>query len=127
MALSSQSSGSAFVLTDDFDDPNEYFEYSKTVTEECFIKMLDLNNRNVVEKAIDVVDEDKINTEFKLTNKKMIFEKKKGAFKKERELIDIVQLADVKIHNEYAIHIHTCTHFTPHCMRQFGITTNIFN
>ena len=47
-----------------------------------------------------VVDEDKINTEFKLTNKKMIFEKKKGAFKKERELIDIIQLADVKIHND---------------------------
>ena len=38
---------------DDFDDPNEYFEYSKMVIEECFIKMLDLNNRNAVEKAID--------------------------------------------------------------------------
>ena len=47
-----------------------------------------------------VVDEEKTKTEFKLTNKKMIFEKKKGAFKKEKELVDIVALADVKIHND---------------------------
>ena len=47
-----------------------------------------------------VVDDDKTKTEFKLTNKKMVFEKKKGTLKKEKELIDIVQLADVKIHND---------------------------
>lgn len=37
-----------------------------------------------------------------LTSLKMIFEKEKGLFKKEKELIEIINLEDVKIYNEKA-------------------------
>ena len=37
-----------------------------------------------------------------LTSSKIIFEKEKGLFKKERELIDILPLETVKIHNDAA-------------------------
>lgn len=40
-----------------------------------------------------------INIDFKLTSKKMIFEKEKGIFKKSMELIDIVKLEEIKIYN----------------------------
>lgn len=36
---------------------------------------------------------------FTLTNKKMVFEKKKGIFKSKKELIDIIALNEIKIHN----------------------------
>ena len=36
---------------------------------------------------------------FKLTSKKMIFEQEKGLFKKTKELIDIINLNDIKIFN----------------------------
>lgn len=41
-----------------------------------------------------------IDVEFKLTSKKMIFEKQKGLIKKSKELIDIVPLDKIKIYND---------------------------
>ncbi|MEE3343095.1 MAG: hypothetical protein VZS44_03295 [Bacilli bacterium] len=40
-----------------------------------------------------------VNDYLTLTNKKMVFEKKKGIFKSKKELIDIIALNDIKIHN----------------------------
>lgn len=40
-----------------------------------------------------------VNDYLTLTNKKMIFEKKKGLFKSKKELIEIIYLNDIKIHN----------------------------
>lgn len=37
-----------------------------------------------------------------LTSKKVVFEKEKGLFKKERELVDIIQLENVKLYNDTA-------------------------
>ena len=37
-----------------------------------------------------------------LTSKKIIFEKEKGLFKKERELVDIILLEGIKIYNDVA-------------------------
>lgn len=42
------------------------------------------------------------NLQLTLTSRKMIFEKEKGLFKKERELIDEIKLEDVKIYNDAA-------------------------
>lgn len=39
---------------------------------------------------------------FKFTSQKIIFEKEKGLFKKERELIDILPLETVKVYNDAA-------------------------
>lgn len=41
-----------------------------------------------------------MDVEFKLTSKKMIFEKTKGVIKKTKELIDIVPLDKIKIYND---------------------------
>ena len=41
-----------------------------------------------------------IDVEFKLTSKKMIFEKQKGLIKKTKELIDIVPLNKIKVYND---------------------------
>jgi len=41
-----------------------------------------------------------IDVEFKLTSKKMIFEKQKGLIKKTSELIDIVSLDRIKVYND---------------------------
>lgn len=41
-----------------------------------------------------------IDVEFKLTSKKMIFEKQKGLIKKRKELIDIVTLDKIKVYND---------------------------
>lgn len=41
-----------------------------------------------------------IDVEFKLTSKKMIFEKQKGFIKKTKELIDVVLLDEIKIYND---------------------------
>lgn len=41
-----------------------------------------------------------IDVEFKLTSKKMIFEKEKGLIKKTKELIDIVSLDKIKVYND---------------------------
>lgn len=41
-----------------------------------------------------------IDVEFKLTTKKMIFEKQKGLIKKTKELIDIIPLDKIKIYND---------------------------
>lgn len=41
-----------------------------------------------------------IDVEFKLTSKKMIFEKQKGLIKKTKELIDIVPLDKIKVYND---------------------------
>lgn len=49
--------------------------------------------------AVYVVNSKKTNTNFTLTSKKMIFEQEKGVFKKTIELIDIVELSDLKIYN----------------------------
>lgn len=38
--------------------------------------------------------------DFTLTSKKMIFEKTKGLFKKEKILVDLIELDDVKVFNE---------------------------
>lgn len=37
-----------------------------------------------------------------LTSKKIIFEKEKGIFKKEKELVDVIELEQVKIYNDAA-------------------------
>ena len=42
------------------------------------------------------------NLHLTLTSKKMIFEKEKGLFKKERELIDMILLENVKFYNDTA-------------------------
>ena len=49
--------------------------------------------------AVYVVNSKNTNTNFTLTSKKMIFEQEKGVFKKTIELIDIVELSDLKIYN----------------------------
>ena len=41
-----------------------------------------------------------IDIDFKLTSKKMIFEKQKGLIKKTKELIDIIPLDKIKIYND---------------------------
>lgn len=42
------------------------------------------------------------NLQLTLTSKKIIFEKEKGIFKKEKELVDVVALEQVKIYNDAA-------------------------
>ena len=42
------------------------------------------------------------NLQLTLTSQKIIFEKDKGLFKKERELVDIIPLENIKIYNETA-------------------------
>lgn len=42
------------------------------------------------------------NLQLILTSQKIIFEKEKGLFKKERELIDIISLENIKFYNETA-------------------------
>ena len=37
-----------------------------------------------------------------LTSQKVVFEKEKGLFKKERELVDVIPLESVKLHNDAA-------------------------
>ena len=52
--------------------------------------------------SITIIDEKKIShaLQVTLTSKKLIFEKEKGIFKKERELIDIILLENVKLYND---------------------------
>lgn len=40
-----------------------------------------------------------ISINFVLTSKRMIFEQEKGFFKKQKELVDIINLSDIKIYN----------------------------
>lgn len=40
-----------------------------------------------------------LNVSFVLTSKRMIFEQEKGFFKKQKELIDIINLSDIKMFN----------------------------
>lgn len=42
------------------------------------------------------------NLQLTLTSQKIIFEKEKGIFKKERELLDIISLEDIKFYNDTA-------------------------
>lgn len=42
------------------------------------------------------------NIQMTLTSQKIIFEREKGLFKKERELVDIIMLENVKIYNDTA-------------------------
>lgn len=52
--------------------------------------------------SITIIDKKKIShaLQVTLTSKKLIFEKEKGIFKKERELIDIILLENVKLYND---------------------------
>ena len=47
-------------------------------------------------------NEYKGNLQLTLTSRKIIFEKEKGIFKKEKELVDVVTLEQVKIYNDTA-------------------------
>ena len=42
------------------------------------------------------------NLQITLTSKKIVFEKEKGVFKKERELVDIISLENIKFYNDTA-------------------------